>query len=447
MKRLTLFIFLLTCFLACEKKDISGLQEQGFTETVSTGNITEVLNFGGSRNDVFTSVVATRDNGYIVAGHTQSNDFDITDKQDDSFDFWVVKFDSSHQIQWNRTYGGSDNDRARKIIQTSDGNFVVIGYAGSSDGDVVANNGFRDVWVLKLDPNGDILWQQSFGFAGNDEGFDIKESLDRNLYVAGLIDVTASGGLGETGRFQAKHAGGDYWLLKLDENGQLIWSRYYGGTFTDTAFGVEVSNSNDIYVIGGSDSTDTDISSNKGAYDIWVVKVSETGQFIWEKSYGGSEIDQGKAILKTNQGFLITGDSRSSDQDVTDSKGGADIWIGSINENGEILNSFNLGGSGFDLPRSLISSIDHQIILTGSSRSSDNDVSSNKGQNDLWIVKFDVSGNLIWETSVGGDNIDLGYQAAQLNDGSIIAVGQTSSNNGDLQENKGFADGLLIRIQ
>lgn len=442
--RIAVLIFLF--FFSCEKNDFSDSTFL-FLNNVSTGSVFSVNTFGGSNNDVATSTVATSDGGYMVVGYTHSNDGDLEGKPDTSFDVWVLKFNSQNAIEWKKTYGGSNDDRARKIIQTSDGNFIIIGYSDSSDGNVTSNNGQRDFWILKIDPLGNILWEKSYGFAGNDEGFDIKETPEGNLVAVGIIDITASGGQGNIGRLQTNHAGGDYWVLKLNSSGDLIWARFFGGSFTDTAFNLSFDVSNNIYIAGSSDSDDVDITNNKGGYDFWVIKINENGTLVWEKSFGGSQIDQGTSIVNVGNNFLVAGVTLSSDVDIQSNKGGADAWFTLINADGSLLNSFNLGGAGFDFANSLSPSIDGNWILTGNSRSSDGDVSNNNGQNDVWVAKIDANGSVIWKASIGGNNIDLGNSAAQLKDGSIVVVGESSSSSGDILENKGFADALIITIK
>lgn len=443
--RAFVILFSLVLF-SCQKKEVFNPNSLLLTST-SNGQVSSVVTLGGSNNDVAKSVVATSDGGYIIAGHTHSIDGDVEGKTDSSFDFWLLKFNSENVLEWSQTYGGSKDDRARKIIQTSDGNFVVIGYSDSIDGDVSSNNGLRDFWIFKINPTGTLLWEKSYGFAGNDEGFNIQETPDGNLMAIGILDVTASGGQGNTGRSQQRHAGGDYWVLKLNTNGDLMWSRFFGGSFTDTAYDISMDSSGNSIIVGSSDSNDVDITSNKGGYDIWTIKIDENGSLLWEKSFGGTQIDQGSSINPMGNNFLIGGIALSDDRDVQSNNGGADAWYALIDENGFIIKSFNLGGSGFDFPNELLSTFDGNFVLTGNSRSSDGDTSGNNGQNDIWVVKFDANGSLLWKASVGGDNIDLGNQSAQLRDGSIVTVGESSSASGDVLENKGFADALIIRIR
>jgi len=442
MKKIGFFSILLT-FFSCEKANL----EFNPASNLSNGTLDLIQTFGGSKNDVAQSVIATLDGGFAVIGYTQSMDGDVSDKLDESFDFWVLKFNSEANLEWNKTYGGSGDDRGYDIIQTSDNGFAILGYTDSSDGDITLNNGFRDFWLAKLDTSGNLTWQKSFGFSGADQGTSLLQTSDNDFIISGVLDVTSSGGQGNLGRLVTEHAGGDYWAIKVSSSGDLIWSRFYGGSFTDSPTGIVENNNNEFIFVGGSDSNDVDITNNKGSYDFWVVKSEAGGNMIWEKSFGGSEIDEARGIVSTDDGsYIIVGDTRSNEQDVSLNNGAADLWMIKISDDGDLIWNRSIGGSNFDVSRSINKTSDNGFIIAGSSRSSDGDVARNQGQNDAWIVKIDTNGQLLWETTVGGSNIDFAYDAVQLANGNIIAVGETSSSDGDITQNKGFTDLLIIKL-
>ena len=408
------------------------------TAPSATGTNTIAIGIGASST-------ATR--GFAVLGYTQSMDGDVTGKSSENYDYWMLKFNSEALLEWNKTYGGSGDDRGSQLIQTSDGGYALIGYSDSSDGDVTINNGNRDFWVIKINATGAITWEKSFGYSGVDEGVSILETSDNHFILSGVLDVTASGGDGNTGRYSPRHAGGDYWSIKINASGDTVWSRFYGGSFTDSPAGIIENTNSDLITVGGSDSNDVDISNNKGAYDFWVIKSNASGDIIWEKSYGGSEIDEARGVISTDNGdHIIVGDTRSEEQDVSFNNGGADLWVLRISDNGDTIWEKSYGGSNFDVAKSISSTFDSGFIIAGSSRSSDGNVSENKGQNDAWVVKINTSGELLWEKTVGGAEIDFAYDAVQLTSGTIIAVGETNSFNGDILVNKGFTDLLIIKI-
>lgn len=426
----------------CSKNDDtpSGLPLAKSTEFVKT--------LGGSLNESGQSVVKTTDGGYAILGHTQSMNDDIQNKTNESFDFWLLKFDSTDALQWQNTYGGSDDDRGLDIIQTTDNGYAILGYSKSVDGDLTENAGANDFWIAKLDVSGSIIWQKSFGFLGADIGYALTETNDNGYLITGVLDVSASGGQGNSKTLLAAlHAGGDYWAIKLNANGEKEWSQFFGGTFTDTPYDVVETSDNSFIIVGSSDSDDVDIKNNNGIYDFWVVKLSNTGDLIWEKSFGGSEIDEAWGIVDTNDGnFIIVGDTRSNDKDVTINKGAADVFVLKMTPDGDALWKKSFGGSSFDTARSISKTSDNGFLISGSSRSSDGDILKNNGQNDALVLKLNNNGDLEWQTTVGGTNVDLAFDVVQLNDNSIVAVGESSSADQDISENKGFTDLLIFKI-
>lgn len=166
------------------------------------------------------------------------------------------------------------------------------------------------------------------------------------------------------------------------------------------------------------------------------------------KSYGGSEIDEARAVVKSNDGnYIIVGDTRSADFDVSINQGAADLWVIKISSDGNLIAQKTFGGSNFDVARSISKTQDGGFIISGSSRSVDGDVEINQGQNDAWILKIDSYINLEWQKTIGGSDIDFAYDAIELDDKTIIAVGESNSNNFDITENKGFTDLLILKLK
>lgn len=408
-----------------------------------------IKTLGGTKNESAQSIVKTLDGGYVILGYVQSTDGDVVNKENESFDYWLIKYDQNNVLQWQKTYGGSEEDRGSDVIQTSDGGFAILGSSKSSDEDVTNNNGFNDFWVSKLDASGTISWEKSFGFAGADNGISIIQTNDDGYLLIGVLDVTASNGEGNSKSLSSKkHAGGDYWAIKLNASGEKQWSRFYGGTFTDTPYDVIQTEDNGYIIVGSSDSNDVDINGNKGSYDFWVIKISDSGNLVWEKSFGGSEIDEAWAIVNSGDGnYLIVGDTRSTNLDVSSNKGAADCWVIKITPIGELIWEKAFGGSGFDAARSILKTQDGGFIISGNSRSTDGDVSTNQGQNDAWVFKIDANANMEWQKTLGGSEVDLAYGAIELNDKTVIVVGASNSANINIPENKGFTDLLIFKIK
>ena len=435
-----ILIFLLIFLCNCSKKDVFEVPE------IDT-NVYFIETIGGSKNDAFNAITKTIDGGYITAGYTQSNDGDIISKANISFDFLASKFSAENTLEWQKTFGGSEDDKALDIIQTLEGDFIILGSSESSDLDVSENAGSKDFWLVKLSNKGVLLWEKSFGFSGIDYGTTLLETKEGGFLITGVLDVSASDGQGNAKSTATKHSGGDYWAIKTDHTGTLEWSRFFGGSFTEVPSGVLETDAHNFIIVGSSDSNDFNISNSKGSYDFWIIKISTEGTLLWEKSFGGSEIDEAKAITRTNDGnFIIVGDTRSADKNVSKNNGAADIWVLKVSSEGNILWEKTIGGANFDAARAIYKTQDNGFLIAGSSRSLDNDF-ENKGQNDALILKIDKNGNLLWQKIFGGSEIDFLYDVVELNNKSIIAVGESSSEDGDIPKNKGFSDGLIIQIK
>ena len=434
--------FVVLFFINCsEDNDNSTTKDQDI-------EIDFITTLGGSKNESAQAIINTTDGGYAILGHAQSMDGDVTTKSNESYDYWLLKYDATNQLEWQKTYGGSADDRGADLIQTSDGGYVIVGKSKSNDFEVSENAGFDDFWVVKLDSNGSVYWENSFGFAGSDVPYSIIQTNDDGYLLTGVLDVSASNGQGDRNSILSRHAGGDYWVIKLNSNGVKQWSNYYGGSFTDTAYDAIQTEDDGYIIVGSSDSNDVDITNNKGTYDFWIIKISATGNLVWEKSFGGSEIDEAHAINKSADGnYLIAGDTRSSDLDISQNNGAADLWVIKITPEGTLLWEKTLGGSSFDVGRSVSKTQDNGFIISGSSRSTNASFSSNKGQNDAWVIKLNSGGDLEWQKTICGSEVDFFYDTVELNDQTVVAVGDSNSSNEDIYENKGFTDLLILKLK
>jgi len=411
-----------------------------------TGSLEWTKTFGGSQNDIANSVIETLDGNLAVFGHTGSIDGDIIDKTNEVHDYWLIKLDLEGHLLWSKTYGGSGEDVGEKVIQTNDGGFAIVGFSKSSDGDASNNEGFHDNWILKLDASGNILWEKSFGFTGHDHAYSVFETNDGGFFMTGFLDVTASNGEGNSRLQNTKHGVGEFWCHKLDANGNIVWRKYFGGSSNDRSFDAVQANDGGFVITGFSESNDFDISNSKGSYDYWVIKLDVSGNLIWEKSIGGTEIDQSRGLAKTDDnGYIIAGNSFSTDGDISSNIGGSDFFLVKLNDTGEIIWKKNYGGSNFDYATS-INKIRKGFVVSGYSTSSDNHLTSNYGENDFWVITIDNDGNLIWQKNFGGSNIDLAFDTIETTEGALIIVGETESHDNDILENKGLKDILVIKI-
>ena len=414
------------------------------------GTLAWVETFGGSGIDQATSVVATGDGAYMVVGSTYSNDGHFAGlKSTTDADYFLMRVRPDGGVDWTKVYGGDDDELATGITKTSDGGYVLVGYSRSDNCFTGSNGGFHDYYILKVDGQGNEIWCQNFGYPGSDQAQDIIETREGDLMVTGFFDVSASGGQGNDDRENAGtlHGVGEYWGIKLDADGQFFWKRYFGGSNNDRSYNVMQTNDGGFVLIGASESDDFDITDSKGSYDYWAVKLSVEGDLEWTRSFGGSEIDIAYDITTTLDGnFLIVGDARSNDQDVSTNYGNADIWLVAIDAQGNLIWEKSLGGSMFDSAKDLLPMNNNLYCVTGSSRSNDVDVTTNNGENDAWTVVVDAQGTIIFEVAIGGSSLDFSESAAQGVDGALLIVGNTESNDGYIIQNLGYKDILIYKI-
>lgn len=415
------------------------------------GEIDWVKSFGGSGLDTAQSIISSSDGGYAVFGFTNSVDGDISDKAMPVVDYWLLKLDVEGNLQWSKTYGGSGEDKGQQVIQTSDGGYALTGYAQSADGDGSNNEGFHDNWIIRLDTQGEILWERSFGFSGHDHSYDIMQTEDGGLFFTGFLDITAAredGYVQKGSSSLTRHGVGEFWGTKLDANGEVEWRRYFGGTNNDRAYGVVRSNDGGFVMAGFSESNDFDIKNNQGSYDFWVVKIDADGEFVWEQAYGGTGIDRSYSITNTvDDGYVIAGQTLSADADVGKNNGESDIWLIKLNDKGELIWENSFGGSGFELATGLDLMSDGDLMVVGNSKSSDGDTIENAGENDIWIIRTDANGQLEWQKSIGGSDLDFGFDILENQDGSVMVVGETLSQDFPEAQNKGQTDAVVIKLK
>ena len=185
-----------------------------------------------------------------------------------------------------------------------------------------------------------------------------------------------------------------------------------------------------------------------GTYDYWIVKVSENGEMIWAKNFGGTQIENFYAGASTNDGnFFLFGDTRSNDVDVSSEFGNADIWGAKIDENGDLLTQQSYGGSEFETAQHITSLSNGNYLITGNTRSTDGDFTENNGQNDALIMVIDSNESLQFQLTVGGSEFDFSRDAIEDNDNALVIAGSTQSNDKDIPQNKGVEDVLIIKLK
>jgi hypothetical protein len=201
-------------------------------------------------------------------------DGDCTGSHDSIYgDFWILKLDRQGNIQWQKAFGGSDYEQANSIQQTSDGGYVAAGWNRSpNDGDVTGNHGDYDFWVVKMNANGNMQWQKSLGGSLSDIGYSIKQTPDNGYVIAG-------GTISNNGDVSGLHGKQDFWVVKINSNGNLVWQKSLGGSEYENAHSVDITKDGGYIVAGSSGFVNVnngDVTGNHGNYDFWVTKLSSS---------------------------------------------------------------------------------------------------------------------------------------------------------------------------
>jgi hypothetical protein len=297
----------------------------------STGNLVWQKCLGGS-NSEGGEIQQTTDGGFIVCGSTYSNDGDVSGFHGgNGNDIWIVKLNASGNLVWQKCLGGS-NSEGGEIQQTTNGDFIICGYTWSNDGDVVGKHGASDIWMVKLNASGNLVWQKCLG--GN-----LRDGADVNL-TGGvpIVQQTTDGGFiicgltqSNDGNVVGNHGDEDIWVIKLNASGNLVWQKCLGGTLTEYATSIQQTTDGGFIIGGYTWSNDGDVAGNHGATDIWVVKLSSTGSLVWQKCLGGTLNEYATSIQTADGGYIVAGITESNDGDITENNGDVDIWAVKLN--------------------------------------------------------------------------------------------------------------------
>jgi len=385
-------------------------------------------NIGGSEDDLVFGVDQTNDGGFIIAGWSESSDGDLEENKGGR-DAWIVKFDSEENIEWGKNYGGSMDDTALAIKQTSDGGFIAAGWSRSINGDLDSNYGQGDVWVFKLDFEGKIIWSKTYGGSNADYAVDIVETSDEGYVLAAVSgswnsDVTGNNGMD------------DYWIVKLDSSGNLLWEKTYGTVLPDRPTAIILGTDGGYIICGSSWIGNT--NGGQDGLEGWVIKLNDSGNLQWVKRYGGRYVDYIKTIETTiDGGYIMAGGSKSDDGDLTENNGETDAWIIKTDAAGNIEWSKSYGGFDDDDINSIVQTVDDGYIMAGLFGIT---------SGDSWLMKLDPQGNFDWAQTYGGTNRELAIDFIQKENGEFIVVNYSDSVDEDIVENKGLIDLWLFKI-
>jgi len=340
--------------------------------------------YGGTGDEAAYLIQQTSDGGYIVAGRTATYTYG-------GYDYAIYKLDSNGNKVWFRHYGGPGNDYATSIQQTSDGGYIVAGYTDSY------TYGNEDLGIYKLTSSGNKTWFKHYGGANDDRANSIQQTSDGSYIIAGKTNSYTYGN-------------SDFAIYKLNSSGNKVWFKHYGGTGDDAAYSIQQLSGGGYIVAGTTD------SYTHGSNDFAIYKLNSSGNKTWFKHYGGTGWDVAYSAEQTSDGgYIVTGTMYSY------SYGSGDFGVYKLYGNGNKNWFKHYGGTGLEYGNSIQQTSDGGYVVAGYTDS------YTHGNYDFAIYRLNSSGNKTWFKHYGGTANDYGESIQQTTDGGYIVAGQTYS--------------------
>ena len=376
--------------------------------------------YGGSGYDMGKKVLLRTDGTIVLAGEVYSNDGLGLENHGEigSSDVVLFRFATQGIKFWEITLGGTGDESISDLIETIDGGLLMIGSSDSKENTLGSAYGGSDVWVVRLDANGKVLWTKRFGGRGNDQGLMAVALPDGYFYIGG-----ESGS--KDGSMRGRHHGGlDGWLAKLDGDGNLIWQQFYGGSGDEQFIGAYFLPNYECIVVGSSSSKDYDVKHNYGKKDAWIIRINEFGQLLEEQCFGGSDIEEVHRSARDKNGNLyLIGTTFSNNGHIPYQHGKGDFWVMKMDARKNILWSKTFGGSRPDGGNDIALTRDGGVVVCGTARSHDGDILLTRGYFDGFVVKLDAFGNKQWSRNYGYYGKDDMHSIVEVPKGGYLAVG------------------------
>ncbi len=426
-----LYVALAFLLASCNLEPIGGNDHNG----IDAGDISAKI-IGGSGQDEANKIIQTSDGGFLITGSTTSNDGDFLGLGIRQRDIHLTKLAANGSVEWIRTFGGSGTDVANDLIEDRAGNFVIAGVSNSNDGDFSGQNrGGTDLFLIKVRPNGELLWARKYGGSGNDVAHAIIQAPGNGYFVAGSTESS------DLTFFIKDNTSRDAFVILTDLNGEPIWARTAGGTSTDEAFGIGITLRNGIVITGSYQSQNGNFTGlNPGNAGVFTLELDVNGQFIALVSYAGDGVDIGRSIRQTNDGgFIMAGSSDSSSGIFSDNNTGSqNAFLMKLSSNYTTEWVKVIRGSSNDAAFDAIQTTNNQYIITGESQSDDADFNDlNLGGSDVFLAKADQTGSLLWINTFGGSGSEGARSLVQTSSNETAVAGWAESTDGIFENSSG----------
>lgn len=376
----------------------------------NVGHLSWVKIFGGSKHDAGYSICPTPDGGYAILATTQSTDGDSPGLVGgiDERDVWLIKLDANGNKLWSKTYGGPGDNEALSISVTPDGGFIILGAATVAGNDIpfhyTSSPFLFDWFVMKTDANGNKQWLKVYGGDGDEEAVGSLLVVNNAYYLVSTSSSKDHDCQDVSWHSASANTLSDVYILKLDTSGNILWGKSYGGSSWEMVYGAfydEVDNT--IVLASTSYSNDYLAQGNHGGHDCWIIKVNSEGEYKWGKMIGGEKDEYRPSILKYNNNYLINVQSNSTNL------GGLDNWLHVVDTIGNIITSKVFGSAQNDQGTSLLP-FQNYFALTGHTATNKFNEGTNISINNAggaFITKLEY-----FPTSISA--IDDSYQTLQL---------------------------------
>lgn len=346
------------------------------------GDLDWQKSIGGSGRDLLYSIANTNDGGFILGGTSESNATEGIKKENcrGNEDYWVIKLDAKGEIQWEKTLGGKGQDILTKVISTSNG-YLLAGSSNSNKSDDKEKNnlGGLDFWIVKLDNEGSVEWERTFGGEYQDILRSAIQTNDEGYLLGGYTNSPASD------YKMTDNLSGDYWVIKLNKAGNIEWEQTFGGEENDDLH-ILLQTQDGNFLIGGHSSS----PPAKNGSDIWLIKTDYTGRILWQQNYDIGTTDLLTSLIENEDGTLIAGINAKGSKLKKKKEGVDDYLIKKLSATGEEIWTKSIGSLGKDILRKAVMTRDGGYLLAGMSNStkSSQHKKNNIGRNDFWVVKL-----------------------------------------------------------
>jgi hypothetical protein len=395
--------------------------------------------YGGFEKERVKSLLQSTDRGFLLSGFSMSDS--SGDKTQNcwhepsgnypTYDYWVVKTDSSGSKQWDKRFGGESTDILSSVEQTNDGGYILIGGSSSKiNGDKSQANwdtslySTYDFWIVKINAQGTKLWDKVYGGLKDDFPNASAKTSDGGFLIGGNSWSGIGGDKTQANWDTVVPITNDFWVIKIDSTGTKIWDKRYGGTDEDKLISIKRTDEGG-YILGGWSASGIGgdkTQPNWGSYDYWIIKIDSAGNQLWDKRFGSVYIDRFMALEQTKDGgYILGGNSEyyASGDRTQNCLGNQDFWIVKINSAGIIQWEKVFGGAGGEDELSMIiETCGESYLIAGSSYSDSSGTKSedNMGVEQTWMIRIDSLGNRLWDKTIQTPGHDEECFLVQLSD-------------------------------